>query len=84
MAKRGKNSKEHDDFKKQRYVARNYVWLWALDDDVLAEADCRTEPEQVQTFLEQTFGNCIQGAVPSTFGGVVLRNSRAEGAFQQK
>jgi len=69
--------------REQRRAARTYIITMSYNDFLIGEKVCRTDPEEVQSFLGVTFGFCDQSAVPSVFKGVVITDGYGTGAFQQ-
>ena len=87
MANRGKNSKEHNLFKKQFYVAKSLILDNAFDDDFLSEKANVLTPDQVERHLEVVFAGegIFKGAIPSfSEAGTVLVDSRGRGAIQNE
>ncbi len=61
-----------------------YVLRVSYNDFIIGEKVCRSEPEEVITYLQHEFPEepiepCV---VPCTFKGVVLIDGRGNGAFQ--
>ena len=67
----------------QKYKAKKLVWKQSYKDPILAETICRTEPEQIQTFLSAEYGFCQLSDVPDVTRGLIISDSRGEGVYNK-
>jgi len=79
----GKRSKEASERRTQKRAAKDFIWSYSFNDYLKSEAVARTDPSDVISHLNSTFGFADMSAVPCTFKGVVISDAYGNGAFQK-
>ena len=67
----------------QKFQAKKLVWKQSYKDPILAETICRTNKDQIQSFLSEEFGYCQLGDVPDVMCGLIISDSRGDGFYNK-